>query len=223
VPDLAIPRRTMVDRQVRTYDVTDRRILAALGEVPREAFMPVGQRPFAYSDAELPVQPLLAPHLSRSLMGPGVFARLVQLADVQPTDIVLDVGCATGYSSAVLARLADSVVALETDDELAAAATMSLIDYGALNVAVVTGPLAEGYASEGPYDVIVLGGSVPQVPQALLGQLKDGGRLVAIVGTGGGAQAMLYLRTGADIAGRAAFNAPAPALPGFEQARSFAF
>jgi protein-L-isoaspartate(D-aspartate) O-methyltransferase len=221
--DFATARETMVDRQIRTADVTERRILSAFGEVPRENFVPVGLRTLAYSDGALPLRIESWGERQRHLLEPAVLARLLQLAEIAETDIVLDVGCATGYSSAILARLGNSVVALESDVELAAQATETLIDLGIGNVAVVEGALEAGYPAEAPYDVIVLGGSVDFVPAALTDQLRDGGRLVAIVGRGQSAKATIFRRSGNDVAHWPAFNAPAAPLPGFVRAATFAF
>lgn len=221
--DFATARQTMVDRQIRTADVTERRVLSAFGEVPREDFVPVGIRALAYSDAALPLRVESWGERQRHLLEPAVLARLLQLAEIKDTDIVLDVGCATGYSSAVLSRLGNSVVALESDADLAAQATETLIDLGIGNVAVVEGDLEAGYAAEAPYDVIILGGSVDFVPAALTDQLRDGGRLVAIVGRGQSAMATIFRRTGTEVAHWTAFNVPAWPLPGFIHAPSFAF
>jgi protein-L-isoaspartate(D-aspartate) O-methyltransferase len=222
--DYAMARETMVDRQIRPVDVTDRRIISAFGEVPRELFVPVGLRAIAYSDKDLPLKVASWGEAPRHLLAPAVLARLFQLAEVTETDIVLDVGCATGYSSAVLARLTTSVVALEADPDLSRTATETLIDLGIGNVAVVSAALDKGYPAEAPYDVIVLGGSVPSVPHALTEQLKDGGRLVAIVGLGTAGVATLFRRTGHEVSSRPAFNLSAAPLPGFAPAtRSFVF
>lgn len=221
--DFATARQTMVDRQIRTADVTDRRVLSAFGEVPRESFVPVGIRALAYSDGALPLRVESWGERQRHLLEPAVLARLLQLAEIKDTDIVLDVGCATGYSSAILSRLGNSVVALESDPDLAAQATETLIDLGIGNVAVVEGGLEAGYPGEAPYDVIVLGGSVDFVPAALTDQLRDGGRLVAIVGRGQSAMATIFRRTGSEVAHWMAFNVPAWPLPGFIHAPSFAF
>lgn len=220
--DYSLARRTMVDRQIRTADVTDRRILRAIGEVPRELFSPVELRPLAYSDADL----LLTKPGSgqgRYLVEPTILARLIQLADIGEDDIVLDVGCGTGYSSAVLSLIANSVVALEEIDDLAEAATETLLELDIGNVAVLTGPLAEGFASEGPYDVIVMAAAVEEVPPALLDQLKKGGRLVTIVGQGPSGMATLFHRNGGEVSRRSAFSAPAPSLPGFAKPKTFQF
>lgn len=220
--DFKLARRTMVDRQIRPADVTNRNILKAIGETPREVFVPLELRPLAYSDADLPLTPAGSGG-QRFLVEPAILARLLQLADVREEDIVLDVGCATGYSSAVLSLIANSVVALEEDERLAEAAAETLLELDIGNVAVLSGPLAAGYAPEGPYDVILVFGSVEEVPAELLGQLKRGGRLVTIVGTGPGGEATLFYRNGGEVSPRAAFNASAPALPGFAKRRSFAF
>lgn len=220
--DFKLARRTMVDRQIRPADVTNRSVLSAIGEIPREVFAPIALRGLAYSDADLPVTSS-ASKAQRFLIEPAILARLLQLADVGKEDIVLDVGCATGYSSAVLSLIANSVVALEEDEELAEAASETLLQLDIGNVAVLSGPLAVGYAAEGPYDVILVLGAVEEVPDALLGQLKRGGRLVTIVGTGPDGRATLFYRNGGEVSPRAAFNASAPVLPGFAKQRSFAF
>ncbi len=216
-------RRTMVDRQIRTADVTDRAILTAIGEVPRELFAPPERRPVAYSDADLPITKAKPGETPRYLVEPTILARLAQLAEVGSDDIVLDVGCGTGYSSAFLSLLANSVVALESDPDLAVGATETLLDMDIGNVAVVTGPLEAGYPSEGPYDVILMAGSVEDVPEALLSQLKDGGRLVTIVGVGPAGMATIFTHVDGAVSGRPAFNAPAPPLPGFAKPKTFQF
>lgn len=216
-------RRTMVDRQIRTADVTDRAILSAIGEIPRELFAPQALRQMAYSDADLPITNAKPGETPRYLVEPTVLARLAQLAEIEADDIVLDIGCGTGYSSAFLSLLANSVVALESDPDLAASATETLIGLDIGNVAVVTGPLEAGYPSEGPYDVILMAGSVEDVPEALLAQLKEGGRLVTVVGTGPAGMATIYTHADGTVSGRPAFNAPAPPLPGFAKPKTFQF
>jgi protein-L-isoaspartate(D-aspartate) O-methyltransferase len=216
--DFAAQRLKMVDGQLRTTDVTNAALLDAMLAVPRELFVPEGRRPLAYIDEDVRVDAQ-----GRFLMEPSPFARLVQLADVRANDFVLDVGCATGYSAAVLSRLASSVVALECDAGLAASATSNLSTLGYDNVAVVEGALQDGYASEAPYDVIVVEGAVDFVPDALLAQLKDGGRLVAVVGSGHSAMARIYLRDGDTISDRRVFNAAVKPLPGFMREAAFSF
>lgn len=221
--DYALARANMVESQVRPNRVTDPRIIAAMLDIPREAFVPASMRPLAYMDQEVPVRPAGEGAPERRLMAPMVLARLIQLADIRAGDLVLDVGCATGYSTAILARLAEAVVALECDPVLAEGASRTLVDLGVDNAAVVTGPLPEGYRDEGPYDAIVLGGSVPEVPPALLAQLKPGGRLVAVVSHGPLGRARLFERVGESFPSRSAFDAGAPPLPGFEIAPAFIF
>lgn len=221
--DFDAAREKMVDCQLRTEAVTEYAVLAAMGEIPRERFVPPRMRPLAYIDEDLKVKDSEGGTPARFLMEPAPFARLIQAAEIRPSHIVLDIGCATGYSTAVIARLADSVVAVEADPELAALASENLVELGVANAAVVTAELTEGYPSEGPYDVIFLGGSVEYVPDVLLAQLKDGGCLVGVVGHGLSAQATLFTRTAGDIGGRAIFNAHLQPLPGFEKPRAFVF
>jgi protein-L-isoaspartate(D-aspartate) O-methyltransferase len=215
--DFAAARRHMVDGQVRTADVTDLRIQAAMLEIPRENFVPPALAPLAYLDLDLPV----GEGGSRRLLKPMVLAKLIHAADVARSDGVLDVGCATGYGAAVLARIASQVVALEVDAGLAQAARSALA--GRHNVSLVTGPLSAGWPQGAPYDVILLEGATEVVPQAFLDQLKNGGRLVCVLSNGPGAKAMLYCRSGDELGGRPIFDANAAVLPGFAKAPVFAF
>lgn len=221
--DFASARTKMVDSQLRTEDVTDHDVLRAMSEIPRESFLPARLKPLAYVDDDLVLAEAGAAGPARYLMRAAPLARLIQAAEVEKSDIVLDVGCATGYSSAVLARLADSVVALESDEGLAARATETLVELGIANVAVVGGLLEAGYPSEGPYDVIFVGGAVEVVPEPLLAQLKEGGRMVAVVGYGRSAAATLFTRTDSEIGSRPLFNSFVPPLPGFSRPKSFVF
>ncbi len=212
--DFATARRMMVDGQLRTYDITDQTLLAAILDVPRERFVPAALTGIAYLDTDVPV----GSARTRRMLKPMVFAKLVQAAAITDSDHVLDVGCATGYSAAVLAKLAGSVVAVESDAALADEARRTLGE-----AAVVSGPLAEGCAVRGPYDVIVVEGAIEAVPPQLLRQLKEGGRLVAVVGDGPASKATLYRQSGGEISARPIFDASGAMLPGFSRPAEFVF
>jgi len=219
--DFAQQRRNMVESQLRTNDVTDRRVLAAMLEIPREAFLPTSLRPLAYMDGDIRL-PVSAPALpARYILAPRTFARLIDLARIERGDVVLDVGSASGYSAAVLGKLAETVVALESDAELVASSAKAFGDLSADNVAVVQGPLQQGWPSAGPYAAIVLEGSVAEVPDRLLSDLKDGGRLVAVQTDGAVSRAVVYTRSADAFDRRVAFDVAAPALPGFQKAPAF--
>lgn len=213
--DFAAARRHMVDGQIRTTDVTDLRVISAMLEVPRERFMPPVSTALAYLDLDVPVGG------GRRLLRPMVLAKLIQAAELEPTDRVLDVGCATGYTAAVLSRIASRVIALEQDAGLAKAASDSLASQS--NVDVVSGALAAGWPQGAPYDVVVIEGATEVVPQALCHQIKNGGRLVCVLGSGPGSKAMLYTRSDGEAAGRPIFDASAALLPGFAKVAAFAF
>jgi protein-L-isoaspartate(D-aspartate) O-methyltransferase len=215
MPDYTTQRLNMVEAQVRANDVTDPRIAAAMREVPRESFVPAAKRGIAY--AETPIEIVQG----RYLVEPRTFAKLLQLAEVGEGDAVLDLGCATGYSSAVLAKLARTVVALEQDAGLVRVATDALAKIG--NVTVVQGALVEGFRAKAPYDVILINGAVERVPDQLLSQLAEGGRLVAAVSEGALCRAVLYLREHGRVGHRVAFDVAAPALAGFRESVGFVF
>ena len=215
--DFAAARRHMVDGQVRTADVTDLRIILAMQEIPRERFVPPASAALAYLDIDLPV----GDGGYRRLIKPMVLAKLIHAADIGSSDRVLDVGCATGYGAAVLSRVAGGVVALEQDAGLAQAARTALA--GTANVSVVGGPLTAGWPQGGPYDVIILEGATEIAPQAYLSQLKEGGRVACVLGSGPGAKAMIYYRSGDELGGRPVFDASAALLPGFAKTPVFAF
>ncbi len=217
MPDSADARLAMVQSQVLPNKVTDERVTDALNAVPRENFVPKALRGVAYVDEDISVGE------GRYLMEPMVFARLLQAADIKPTDVALDVGCASGYSAAVLAQLCATVVAIEENEALAERATEQLAALEASNAAVITTSLNDGYADQKPYDVIVLNGSVAQLPEALTGQLADHGRLVAVVQDGIVGRAVLVTREGESINRIDLFDAAVPCLPGFEKEETFSF
>ena len=219
--DFAAARRMMVDGQVRTSDVTDLRLIAAMMAVPRERFVPDTRADLAYLDIDLPVTE--GHGGERRLLKPMVLAKLIQAADVGESDHVLVVGCATGYSAAVLSRLAKSVVALEQDATLAARARENLLAIGANNVTVANGPLTAGWPAAAPYEVILLDGASEVVPKTLFGGLKAGGRLLGVIGRVPTSKAMLYRSSGKEASGRPVFDAAAPLLPGFVEPPAFVF
>lgn len=217
MPDFTAQRANMVETQVRPSDVTDPRIHAAMREVPRERFVPGARQMLAYADGPIEVAP------RRYLMDARSFAKLVQLADIQTGDKILDVAAATGYSSAVLARLGGQVIALEQDADLVRIASDTLRSTGSANVTVAQGPLTEGARATAPYDVIFVNGAVESVPDSLLGQLKEGGRLVAIVQNGPQGRAHLYVRQDGVAGSRGDFDATVPELAGFKKPVGFVF
>jgi protein-L-isoaspartate(D-aspartate) O-methyltransferase len=221
--DFETQRKNMVESQVRPSDVTDRRIIRAMLAVPREAFVPESMAGLAYMDADVSVAGAGRGGTGRALLAPRTFARLVDLARIEPEDAVLDIGTATGYSAAVMAEIGATVVALECDERLARQARSALDRLGIANVTVVTGGLAAGWPGEGPYDAIVLEGAVPEVPAMLLEQLKDGGRLVAVLARGRLGKAAVWRRIEGTFDVTLAFDAGAPLLPDFETAPVFAF
>ncbi len=215
--DFAQARTAMVDGQVRASDVTDPRIHQAMLEIPRELFVPKGKRSLAYIGEAVGIGE------DRYLMDPRNFALLVQALDIRPTDLVLDIGCGTGYSTAVLAQLAETVVALESDEALAAGADQAIQDLGIDNAAVVKGDLAAGYAGQGPYDVIFVGGGVETVPEAWKTQLTEGGRLGVIVLGHRVGKGTIFIHAQGSVSERIVFDGTVPALPGFNRAEEFVF
>jgi protein-L-isoaspartate(D-aspartate) O-methyltransferase len=216
--NFAAARLNMVESQIRTNKVTDPRIVAAFEAVAREAFVGEDKRGIAYIDEDLEVSP------GRYLLEPMVLARLLQAVAPQASDMVLDIGCATGYSTAVLAQLAQTVVGLESDRGLMDLANRTLNALDVDNAVVVEGTLAAGYQKQAPYDVIVFQGAVSEVPEAVRRQLADGGRLAAVVidATGLG-RGTLVQRAGDNFSGRRLFDASTPLLPGFAREAGFVF
>jgi protein-L-isoaspartate(D-aspartate) O-methyltransferase len=216
--DFAAARRNMVESQIRTNRVTDERIVAALGEIPRELFVGEDRAAIAYVDEALTLGG------GRYLMEPMAFAMLLQAAEIGGDDVVLDIGCATGYSSAVLARFAGTVVALEEDTGFAARATELLAELKIDNVAVMEGALTAGHAGQAPYNAIVISGAVAEVPEVIIRQLADGGRLVFIEASEDGlGRGFLIGKYGESISRRHIFDAGSPILPGFEGRPAFSF
>jgi protein-L-isoaspartate(D-aspartate) O-methyltransferase len=221
--DFVKARNCMVDGQVRTGDVTDLRILAAMLDLPRERFVPADHAELAYADLDLPLRGEPASASARCLIRARNLAKLIQATDVAAEDRVLDVAAATGYGAAVLAHMAHEVVALEEDPALAAFARKGLAACDIHNVSVVTGPLTAGWPATAPYDVILIEGASEIAPRMLFPQLCHGGRLACIEGRGLAGKAMLYRSFGGVVSGRPIFDAAAPLLPGFVQPPAFVF
>lgn len=216
--DYFAARHTMVQNQIRTNRVTDPKIIAAMSELPRERFAPDWARGIAYVDEDIPLNG------GRYLIEPLTSALLLQAAEINADDVVLDVGCGTGYISAISARIASAVVALESDAELAARAGATLADLGIETATIVVGPLREGWPAQAPYDVIVFGGAVSAIPAKIVEQLAQGGRMVVVItedkGLGCGT---LLLRQGGTVSRRAIFEAAIPVLPEFALEPTFRF
>jgi protein-L-isoaspartate(D-aspartate) O-methyltransferase len=213
--NFAAQRLNMVEGQVRANDVTDRRIQEAMREVPREHFVPSHLINVAYADHCLEIIP------GRHILDPRCFAKLLQLASIGGGDHVLDVGCATGYSAAVMARLASDVVALEEDEELVSTAAKRLEKIE--NLQIAQGRLSSGFHQAAPYDVILVNGALELRPDSLIDQLADGGRLVAVIRNAKRGRAYLFLNNGDALSERPAFEAQVPVLTGFEKAAGFVF
>jgi len=215
--DFATARTRMVDNQLRTSNVTDHRILAAMGEVAREAFLSEGQRPLAYADV------VHALGEGRCLAPPAPFAKLLQLAEIEHTDTVLDIGAGTGYSTAVLARLGAQVTALEASSVLAAKARANLAAAGVTNATVVEGAFDGAALPDHAFDVVIVEGTLDSEPTGLFRLLAEGGRLVALIGRGGSAVAHVFVRSGDEVAGRSEFNTTLPPLAAAPAVETFVF
>ena len=214
--DYSARRTTMVDTQIRPSDVTKFPIIKAMLDVAREAFVPDNKREAAYVGENIELG------AGRVVLEPRTLAKMLDALDIDPADLVLDIGPGLGYSSAVIAQLAEAVVAVEEDPELAAEAERLLGEQGIDNVAVIQGPLAQGAAKHGPYDVITIQGGVGDVPAVLLDQLKDGGRIGAIFMEGALGTCRIGHKVDGKVSWRFSFNAGAPVLPGFEARHEFA-
>lgn len=219
-----MPEINMVNGQLLPVGVSDRRLIGSLLAVERREFLPTLLKSISHIDIDLKLKERSAISPARYLMPAGPFGQLVQAAEVTRTDTVLDIGCATGYTSAVLANLADHVIGLECDLQLASSARAILTTLNIGNVEIVSGPLEGGWLKSAPYDVIFVGGSVQTIPQSLISQLSDdGGRLVAIVDDGRFMSAQLFVKNGSTFAGRKVFDARAQPLPGFSRPDVFVF
>jgi len=215
--DFVTARQRMVDGQVRTSDVTDPRVTEAMLTVPRETFVPESKVAMAYLDLDLEVGD------NRFLQKPVVVARLLQAAEIRSTDTVLVVGCASGYTAALAAKLAQQVHATDPDAGLVARARASLDKLGLTTVSVTVAAPAEGDSAHAPYDVIVLEGATEVVPEQLYGQLKEGGRLVGVFATGNVQRATLVTHSHDDFGSRILFDASARLLPGMQRIPEFVF
>ncbi len=217
MPDFLSRRVMMVDTQVRPSDVTKFPIIDAMLRMPREQFVPADKAEAAYMGENFDLAP------GRVLLEPRTLAKMIDAIDLRDTDLVLDVACGTGYSSAVMGWIAEAVVALEGDEALATEAQAALSAVAADNVIVVHGAPENGHAANAPYDVIIVQGGVETFPDALVAQLKDGGRAAAIFMQGALGVVRVGFKRDGRIAWRDAFNAGAPALAGFEKAAEFTF
>jgi protein-L-isoaspartate(D-aspartate) O-methyltransferase len=211
-------RIRMIESQLRPNKVVDERVLRAFATIRRELFVPEHLRPLAYIDEDLPLGG------GRYLMEPMVAARLLQAAEIEPTDTALVVAAGTGYEAALIAVLTRNVIALEEDPDLARRTRAALVEHAIAAVNVVEGPLPEGYRARAPYDVILFGGAVAEVPAEIAAQLAEGGRLLAVVRPGNAVgRATLTIRTGGVLAHRVIFDTATPVLPGFLPKPTFVF
>jgi protein-L-isoaspartate(D-aspartate) O-methyltransferase len=217
--DFSTARQNMVDGQIRPSSVTDWRIIDAMRSVPRESFVPAEQRSLAYLDVDLDVTGRGQYHL----LQPVVTARLLQSAEIEATDHVLVVGCATGYVAALVSRLAGRVTATVGDAELAEHAARHLAQSGDGNVAVRVATAADGVPDAAPFDVIILNGATEIIPTALYGQLRNGGRLVGVFADGRPQHAMIVTRSHDDFGSRVLFDTSVPVLPGLDRKPAFVF
>jgi protein-L-isoaspartate(D-aspartate) O-methyltransferase len=215
--DFARARDLMVETQVRTNDVTDARILHAMRTLPRERFVPPQRRSLAYADMEVEVAE------GRTLMRPRDLSKLVQALSPQTHERALEIAGATGYGAALLARCCKDVVAHDPDPNLSFAAQAALDSCGFANAKSVSAPIADGWADDAPYDVILLNGAAEIVPDAWFAQLAANGRLAIIVRSGAAGSARIYAKSGDSVAYRVAFDAAPPVVPGLEKPPAFVF
>jgi protein-L-isoaspartate(D-aspartate) O-methyltransferase len=217
-------RTKMVDGQLRTNDVTNHHILRVFLETPKDYFVPVSEQELAYSDDHVELRAGTSERKARYLVSSMLLAKMIQALDLQPHDIVLDIGCGMGYSTAIMARLASSIIGLEEDEVLAQKATDALQMANIPNAVVVEGPLQDGLPKEGPFDAILIAGHVDTIPQTLFEQLNDRGRMITVTGGQGlSAMATLYVKNGQTLSHHRLFNAAVPSLQAFEKKKEFVF
>lgn len=217
--DFDTARQNMVDCQIRPNQVTDERIIDAMSEIPRESFVPGDLGSVAYVDEALPIGN------DRCLMEPMLLARLLQEAAIRPEDLVLVLGCGTGYSAAIAARLAGTVVAVEEDPTMVGMASDALSALDIDNAAVVAGKMTDGYPEQAPFDVIIIGGSVVDIPSSIFDQLSgEGGRLAAIrMRANQQGKGILAQKFADNVTIREFMDGSTPYLPGFEPVPAFSF
>ncbi|HWA00392.1 MAG TPA: protein-L-isoaspartate O-methyltransferase [Caulobacterales bacterium] len=215
--DFARARNMMVESQVRTADVTDTRIIAAMRSLPRERFTPAHKRALAYADLDLEVAP------GRCLLRPRDLAKLVQSLAPKATDRALEIAGATGYGAAVLAACCAEAHSLDPDPNLSFAARAALESSGVTNVKTVSQPVMQGWADAAPYDLILLNGAAEVIPEMWFAQLSPGGRMGVIVRQGAAGSARIYTRTGDTVAYRADFDAAPPLAPDLARPPAFSF
>ncbi len=215
--DFSAARDAMIESQIRTSDVTDLAVLAAFRSIARETFVPTARKALAYADCHVETD------AGRTMLSPRDLAKMVQAVEIEPNDVVLDLACGRGYSSAILAQLADTVVGLETDEAAVERATELLVESDVSNAAIVQGDLKSGAAEHGPFNVIFVGGAVPAVHQPWFSQLANGGRIVCIIQNGPVGRVTVFTKSGDAIGQKVIFDSSAPYLPGFEPAAEFVF
>lgn len=215
--DFAARRRQMVDSEIRPSDITDYPIIEAFLTVPREMFVPAARRELAYLGESLTLDG------GRALPPPRVLGKMLEALSLEPSDLVLDIGCASGYSTAIIARLAEAVVGVECDESLAAEADALMTEIGADNAAIVAGELSAGAPRHAPFDAIILQGAVEALPETLTDQLAEGGRIAAIFAEGALHVCRIGRKHDGAVSWRFAFSSGAPVLPGFAQTPGFVF
>lgn len=210
-------RRHMIDGQLLPNDVTDENVIAAIEQVNRETFVPEERKGVAYLDKSIKIAS------NRYMMEPLTFAKLISSADIKSEELVLDIAPGTGYSSAVLSKMVDAVVAIEENQDLAQIATDNLAAEDCDNVAVVSSSHIDGLAKQGPYDLIFIGGMIDEVPSALLKQLTENGRILCVLNQEGFGRAAIVTNQDDVVGVRILFDTAAPQLPGFEKVKTFEF